>query len=135
MERFSISSTVKEYPALPYESIKNNILGKNYQLSLVFIGPVKAKKLNKESRGKDYVPNVLSFPLTEEAGEIFITPDTAKTEAKRFKLSEKGYIGYLFIHGLMHLKGFEHSDKMERLEQKFMTQFKLQWRFLVKDET
>ena len=125
MERFSISTTVKKYPRLPYEAIKNDILGKNYQLSLVFVGAARAKKLNEESRGKTYIPNVLSFPLSEDSGEIFITPVTAKTEAAAFNLTPKGYIGYLFIHGLLHLKGYKHGAKMERLEQRFMERFKL----------
>lgn len=125
MERFSISSTVKDYPSLPYETIKNNIVGKNYNLSLVFIGPTRAKKLNESTRGKTYIPNVLSFTLAEDSGEIFIAPTTAKQESKKYGLSEKGYVGYLFIHGLLHLKGFEHSPKMERLEKRFLERFKL----------
>lgn len=125
MERFSISSTIKKYPPLPFEAMKNNILGKTYELSLVFVGPARAKKLNETTRGKTYVPNVLSFPLTKTSGEIFITPEVAKKEASKFNLTEKGYIGYLFIHGLLHLKGFDHSPKMERLEKRFIEQYKL----------
>ncbi|MFT5037233.1 MAG: putative rRNA maturation factor [Candidatus Azotimanducaceae bacterium] len=125
MERFSISSTVKEYPQLPYEAIKNDILGKTFELSLVFIGPARAKKLNESTRGKTYIPNVLAFPLTETNGEIFIAPTTAEAECKRYKLSPKGYIGFLYIHGLLHLKGFTHGPKMERLEQRFLERFKL----------
>lgn len=126
MERFSISSTTqKKYPQLPYEAMKNDILGKAYQLSLVFVGTTKARALNKQSRGKTYIPNVLSFPLSKTTGEIYITPAVAQKEAPRFKLSQKGYIGYLYIHGLLHLKGFDHGPKMERLEKRFIERFKL----------
>jgi len=125
MGQFSISSTVKNYPPLPYEAMKNNILGKSYEVSLVFIGEVRAQKLNQSTRGKDYVPNVLSFPLTEKSGEVFITPIVAEKEAKKFNLTPKGYIGYLFIHGLLHLKGFDHGPKMERLEKRLLDQYNL----------
>lgn len=125
MERFSLSSTVKSYPHLPFAAMKDHILGKSYELSLVFVGPDRAKRINQESRGKSYVPNVLSFPLTDKAGEIFIAPSVAKAEAKKFDHSYKSHVGYLYIHGLLHLKGFDHGPKMERLEQKFMKQFKL----------
>ena len=105
--------------------MKNNILGKTYELSLVFIGEARAKRLNETTRGKDYIPNVLSFPLTDNSGEIFITPSVAKKEAAKFKLTEKSYVGYLFIHGLLHLKGFDHGPKMERLEKRLLDQYKL----------
>lgn len=113
------------YPNLPYEKMKETILGKGYDLSLIFIGEKKAKSLNMIHRGATYVPNVLSFPLTKEAGEIYITPAIAKREAVKFSMSPKGYIGYLFIHGLLHLKGHLHGVTMERAEKKYKTQFRL----------
>lgn len=125
MKHFLLSSTVRSYPPLPYESIKNDILGKAYDLSLVFVGATRARSINKENRGKTYVPNVLSFPLDENHGEIYITPEIAKRESKKFGLSYKGTIGYLFIHGLLHLKGFDHGPKMERLEKRFIQKYKL----------
>ena len=121
----SIESTVKQFPHTNklYEEIANAILGKKYELSLVFIGPARAKKLNEEYRKKTYSPNVLSFPLDKHAGEIFICPTVAKTQAKRFTLSQDGYVAYLFIHGCLHLKGHDHSDTMEQLEERYLRRF------------
>ena len=48
MEHFILSSTVRSYPRFEYDRIKNDILGENYTLSLVFIGIARAKKLNKK---------------------------------------------------------------------------------------
>ncbi len=121
----NISATIKNYPKLPYEAIKDKIMGKSYKANLVFIGPAQAKKLNQKTRKKSYVPNVLSFPLDGNNGEIYITPAVAKVEAKKFNLSIDGYVGYLFIHGLLHLKGLDHSDKMDQQEQKFLKLFQL----------
>jgi probable rRNA maturation factor len=123
--KFYINSTIKSYPAFPYQSIKEAILGKGYQLSLTFIGEKKARALNTTYRHKTYVPNVLSFPLDEKNGDIFICPAIAYPEAKDYFLSKEGYIAFLFIHGCLHLKGFDHSDKMEALERKFVKQFKI----------
>ncbi len=125
MDTFSITSTVKTYPKLPYEEMKNTVLGKKFDLSLVFVGEKRAKRLNEEHRNKDYIPNVLSFPLTENSGEIFICPKAAAKEAADFDLSLEGYIGFLFIHGMLHLRGLDHGDEMDRLEQKYLTKFKL----------
>ena len=121
----AISATIKSYPTWPYQEMKNAILGKRYDLSLSFVGPTQAKKLNEQYRKKDYVPNVLSFPLDATHGEIIICPVVAKTQAKDFDLSVEGYIAYLFIHGLVHLKGHDHGATMDRLEQKFLRQFSI----------
>jgi probable rRNA maturation factor len=126
MSTFSISSTIKKYPQrLPLKEIKNKILGKRYELSLVFVGKTRAQALNEAYRQKNYTPNVLSFPLSDEAGEIFICPEVAKREAVKFELSERGYIAYLFIHGCLHLKGYDHGDTMDKLEQKYLKAFNI----------
>ncbi|MCA9359465.1 rRNA maturation RNase YbeY [Candidatus Nomurabacteria bacterium] len=126
MSTFTITSTIKKYPKrLPYEVIKEKVLGKNYNLSLVFVGKKRAATINKQSRNKTYSPNVLSFPLTDTEGEIIICPDTAVAEAKKFNLTHNGYIAFLFIHGLLHLKGHDHGDTMDKLERKYLNAFNI----------
>jgi probable rRNA maturation factor len=105
--------------------MKDVILGKKYTLSLTFIGATRAQKLNKTYRNAEYIPNVLSFPLDKHVGEIYIAPSVAEKEASKFSLSTRGYVGYLFIHGLLHLKGYPHGATMERAEKKYSTLFKL----------
>jgi len=126
MSNFALNTTVKKYPKkYPYESIKRKILGVEYNLSLNFIGRKRAASLNKQYRNKSYTPNVLSFPLDEVTGEIFICPDVSKSEAKAYDLTPSGYIAFLFIHGLLHLKGHDHGDNMDQLEQKYLKLFKI----------
>ena len=123
MSTFTLASTVREYPKFQYETMKNDILGKRYTVSLQFVGPRRAATLNEAYRQKTYVPNVLSFPLTDDVGEIYICPTVATREAAAFGLSVKGYVGYLFIHGLLHLKGLDHGDEMERLEKRYLRKY------------
>lgn len=125
MEKFSITSTVRTYPTLPYEQIKNDILGTSYTLSLAFVGGVRAQALNEAHRGKTYVPNVLSFPLDAGFGEVYITPTIAKKEAPKFDMTHTGYIGFLFIHACLHLKGLDHGDTMDKAEKKYCTKYNL----------
>lgn len=125
METFSISSTVQSYPKLSYIQMKEDILGKGYALSLVFIGKIRAQQLNKTYRNKTYVPNVLSFPIDPKTGEIYICPEVATREARKFSMSPTGYIGFLFIHGLLHLKGQDHGDTMEKAEQRYISKYNL----------
>ena len=113
---FSITNKTRgKVPRVFFEKIKDAVVGKNYSLSLVFIGETTSQKLNKQYRQKDKATNVLSFPLTENSGEIFITPKVAKKEGHS--------VGFLFIHGLLHLKGYDHGDTMERAEEKIRKQF------------
>ena len=121
----TISKTTKTYPRLPYEKMAATILGKNYEVSLVFLGEQRAQTLNKTTRNKPYHPNVLPLPLTTAVGEIYLTPQVAKREAKQHSLSYTQYIGYLFIHGCLHLKGLDHGARMDTLEAKYCKQFKI----------
>jgi len=118
-----INHTARSYPKLKYEEVKNAVLGKNYHLSLVFVGEKKGREINKQSRNKTYAPNVLSFPLTNESGEIFITPTVAKKEAHKYDHSYTKHVMFLYIHGLLHLKGYDHGDKMENLEKKYLAKY------------
>lgn len=125
METFSITKKARSYPTHPYAKIKDDILGKDYTVSLTFVGATTALRLNKQYRNKTYVPNVLSFPLDEHTGEIFITPTVAKKEASKFNMSTNGYIGFLFIHALLHLKGLDHGDTMDKAEKKYCVKYDL----------
>lgn len=120
----AITTTVKTYPQKhPYQEIADKILGKRYELSLVFIGKARATSLNQQYRNKSYSPNVLSFPLDDQTGEIFICPQVAKCEAADYDLTPDAYVAFLFIHGCLHLKGHDHGDTMDKLELKYLKQF------------
>ena len=123
---FSIHNTTKgKPPRLPFSQIKKAVLGEEYELSLVFIGTHRSRKLNKTYRGKDKPANVLSFHIDEQTGEIYIDMKTAAKEAKYFGRTPRQFIGDLFIHGLFHLKGYAHGSKMESEERKIRKQFNL----------
>lgn len=126
MPPFTLSTTIKNYPKqIPYETIKNDILGKRYSLSFTLVGKNRAQKINQTTRKKDYAPNVLSFPLDTNCGEIVLCPEVARPEAKDFSLTKDGYIAFLFIHGLLHLKGYDHGDTMEKLERRYVSKYSL----------
>ncbi len=123
---FSLSSTIKRpYPRHNYQDIKEAVLGKKYELSLVFVGLKRARQINLSTRKKDYSPNVLSFPLSEASGEIYLCPEISYPKAKDYGFTKDGYIAFLFIHGLLHLQGHDHGPKMETLEKKFVRRFNI----------
>jgi len=121
---FSIKKTTKgKLPSLPFVSMKEHILGEKYELSLVFVGDTLSRKLNKTYRGKDKPANVLSFPLEKNAGEIFINLREARKDAPRFKKSYNSFVGVLFMHGCLHLKGLDHGKKMDAEEKRLSKKF------------
>ncbi len=105
------------------QEIANDILDTSYDVSIVVVGDKQARSLNQKYRGKDYIPNVLSFPIDETMGEIFLNPKTATLEAPKFDLSVNHYLYYLIIHSMLHLKGFDHSDEMSARENFYMKKY------------
>ncbi len=125
MSNFDVRITLRktDLPKIDFEKIKDKILGKSYELSLLICGDKFAQKLNFKYRKKSYVPNTLSFPYGEKSGEILLNPRKAKKEAKLFGNSYKKHLIYLFIHSALHLKGFTHGEEMEKLEKKYLKIF------------
>ncbi len=117
----SISRTTKDgVPPLPFSSLKADALGKHYDLSIVFIGDKRARSLNRTYRKKDYVPNVLSFPLDDAHGEIFVDLRQAKREHRARGESFEYFVALLVVHGMLHLKGMMHGGRMEELEARIL---------------
>jgi len=126
IDNLQIKNTTKgKLPRLPFADIKNSVLGKQYNLSLVFIGDKLSQKINNQYRKKNKPTNILSFPLSEDEGEIFINFKLAEKQAKKYERKFSDYIGFLLIHGLMHLKGLQHSSKMEEQERLIRKKFNL----------
>jgi rRNA maturation RNase YbeY len=107
-------------PRIPFSEIKESILGKKYVLSINFVSPKEALTLNKTYRQKDYIPNILSFPLSENEGEIYICLSVVRKGAKEFSLTYQGFLHLIVIHGCLHLKGHDHSSTMEELEETYL---------------
>lgn len=118
-----IRETRGKLPSLPFLRMKNEILGKDYELSLVFVGRNKAIELHKQWKQKNDPVNILSFPLSSHEGEIIISLEKARRECRTYDLDYENYLGFLFIHGCVHLLGYDHSDAMEKIEETFRKKF------------
>lgn len=128
MGGFDTRSTVKVTPGswrIPFGAIKRDVLGENYSLSLVICGDTLSQKLNRTYRNKTYKPNVLSFPIDRNQGEIFLNVRKAAREATSMGVSLRSRIALLYVHACFHLKGFDHGDTMERKEQTVLRKFNL----------
>ena len=110
-------------PKLPFQNMKEYVLGKRYQLSLIFPDPALAEDLHITWKKKSGPANILSFPIDDSTGEIFMSLAQARREHTKHQMPYHTYLAYLFIHGLLHLKGYDHGSRMEAEEQKALRHF------------
>jgi len=101
------------------------VLGLNkVELSIVLVSDAQIRRLNKLYRNKDKSTDVLSFPIGEKVngwfilGDIVISVDTAKRQAKELGYSLEEELKRLLVHGLVHLLGYDHELGGEE-EKKF----------------
>ncbi|OGI95158.1 rRNA maturation RNase YbeY [Candidatus Nomurabacteria bacterium RIFCSPLOWO2_01_FULL_42_17] len=102
-----------------FEKIKKDILGKSYELSIALVAEKKSREINKKYRKKDKATNVLSFAFSKNSGELVLCPAVIRHEAKNLDRPYRKWLGFLVIHGMLHLKGMKHSSTMERAEKKY----------------
>lgn len=96
------------------------------ELSLVFCDDDFIQKLNKDYRGKNEPTDVLSFPMDEESfasevrmlGDVVVSTETACRQAETIKHEPFLEIVFLLIHGILHLHGYEHSNKILRRQMR-----------------
>lgn len=88
---------------------------KQLTIDLYLTESKEIKALNKRYRKKNTATDVLSFPSGQDGllGSIVIDVQTAKRQAKKYKHSVRRELQELFIHGLLHLHGFDHEKKKD----------------------
>jgi len=112
------------------------------EVELIICDNNKIREYNLEYRKKDSPTDVLSFPIAGEIeelplGTIIISADMVKDGAKKFKHSIEDELALLFIHGLLHLLGYDHeidSGEMRREEKELIREFNLPRSLIVRVE-
>ena len=112
------------------------------EIELVIVNNKTMKKINFEQRKVDKTTDVLSFPLEDfphfPLGSIVINSDLATIKAKELGHSLKNEITLMFIHGLLHIKGFNHecdNGEMRREEEKLIKEFNLPKSLIIRMES
>ncbi|MBX3039337.1 MAG: rRNA maturation RNase YbeY [Bdellovibrionaceae bacterium] len=108
--------------AVSEELLKRQILSseKNaLELSVVFLKENDAKQLNWNYRQKDYATDVLSFETDDPAslGELVLCAPVLRRQATEHKQSFDHETGYMVLHGILHLLGYEHEKDEEDAEE------------------
>lgn len=109
--------------ALEKELKKSKISLSAKEMSLVFLDPVAAKKMNFDYRGKNYATDVLSFHGDAESlGELLMCPQVLLKQAKEHGHSFRAELGYMLIHGVLHLLGYDHEKSKKEAQKMFKIQ-------------
>ena len=126
---------------------------KNFYVILNFVDKEKIRELNKEYRQKDKPTDVISFRMLENGlknklnaknypfdfdrqenkvflGELFICYDVALEQSQEYGHSLERELGFLAVHGLLHLLGLDHENEFEKaimfdLQERAMQKIKL----------
>jgi probable rRNA maturation factor len=109
---------------------EENVIDKA-ELSITFVDNETIQQINREYRGKDAPTDVISFALEEMGedeveivgenlprvlGDIIISIPKAKEQAKEYGHSFEREIGFLTVHGFLHLLGYDHETKEDEKE-------------------
>ena len=96
------------------------ILDKDAELSLRIVDEAEGAELNKTWRKKDYATNVLSFPVGEQIeqapnllGDIVICAPLVEREAAEQGKDILAHWAHLFVHGILHLQGYDHESERD----------------------
>ena len=96
---------------------------KNAYFNIIFIDNEEIHKINKEYRNIDKETDVISFALEDDdtypdmgfrmLGDIYISVDRIKSQAKDYGHGELREMCFLAVHGLLHLLGYDHTKSLE----------------------
>lgn len=109
-------------------------LEENCAMSVIIVDNEEIQNINREYRQKDAVTDVISFALEEsvveddfpaiqevmdesrELGDIFVSFQRAQEQAVEYGHSFKRELGFLVVHGFLHLNGYDHMTDEEEAE-------------------
>ncbi|NBI29373.1 rRNA maturation RNase YbeY [Chengkuizengella marina] len=107
------------------------------EVTLTFVDDKSIHQLNKQYRGIDTPTDVLSFAMQDSGfeeteifyeddfefdevttmlGDVVISVTTAKRQSEEYGHSLQREIGFLFVHGFLHLIGYDHQDEQSEKE-------------------
>ena len=98
----------------------------NILFNVIIIDNDRIRVLNREYRNIDRETDVISFALEDDKtfnleeirvlGDIYISVEKARSQAKEYNHSFKRELSFLAIHGFLHLLGYDHMEKEDEIE-------------------
>ena len=103
---------------IDFNKIANAVVGNDYkdsEVSVILTNDREIQKINKQYRNINKPTNVLSFELGDDIllGDIYISFDTVKKEAKAENISVQNHTAHMLVHGVLHLLGYDHINDQD----------------------
>ena len=92
-------------------------------VSVLVCDDAEIRTLNATWRGIDKSTDVLSFPMEDDEkmlGDIVLSLETAYRQAAEYGHSPAREIGFLTVHSMLHLYGYDHIEEADRAEMREM---------------
>ena len=117
------------------EEILKDLGSPDSEVSILLVDDAQITKINKQYLNRNRPTNVISFSMREGEfsginpqllGDVVISLERAKKEAKKKGNSLKNELNFLLVHGILHLLGYHHenckkeAENMRRKEEKLM---------------
>ena len=110
---------------------EENLLDSKLYISVILTNPDEIQRMNKEYRKIDKTTDVLSFPMYERdeipnlnkeieepIGDIVISVERVRKQAKEYEHSFERELSYMLVHGFYHIMGYDHMEEMEKKEMR-----------------
>jgi probable rRNA maturation factor len=83
------------------------------ELTLRIVGEAEGRRLNQQFRNKSRATNVLSFPYGKNKGDVILCHPVIRREARAQGKSVAAHYAHLVVHGVLHLRGYDHEKKRD----------------------
>jgi probable rRNA maturation factor len=83
------------------------------EVTIRIVGEREGRRLNQAYRRKNYATNVLSFPYGKGEGDVVLCHPVIVREARAQGKSVAAHYAHLVVHGMLHLRGYDHEKKRE----------------------
>lgn len=101
---------------------------KHASVDIILLDDKSIRKMNRQFLQHDYATDVITFPMEDSPlyGEIYISLDTARSQAAEYGVTLTNELCRLAVHGALHLCGHDDSTDeqrtaMQRLENRYIT--------------
>lgn len=101
---------------------------RNAKIDIVLLTDRRIRTLNKQYLQHDYATDVITFPIEDQPlyGEIYVSLETARRQAKEYKVTVVNELSRLAVHGALHMLGYDDMNASDREQMK-----KLENRYIV----
>ena len=127
--------------------VEEGLLDSKLIMTITFTTPEEIRKINKKYRKIDKATDVLSFPMFEKdeldekiksgdfpyedvLGDVIISIEKVREQAKEYGHSFERELSYMLVHGFYHLMGYDHIEEedkkiMRPKEEKILNELKI----------